>query len=122
MTTTITSPPEDIPVECRVLVHADDAYLLCPCSGRWYGIEDEEFAERCRQLGGGAPMDATVYVRRVQSTEHSTGGFNYPPHQVGSSEWSIPLIVVGHERESFQVTGPGVGQQLLGQQFEGEVK
>jgi hypothetical protein len=122
VTTTTESPASDCTVACRVLVYGEDVYVLSHKSDRWYLVEDEEFAERCRELGGGAPLEAEIIVRAVTTTDHSTGGFNYLPHSARDTTYSIPLIVVGHERESFQVTGSGVGQQLLDQAFEEEAK
>lgn len=112
---------DDVTVSGSIILH-DGAAFLKTEGGRWYVIECQEFFDRCREwVRPAETLDAEITVRREISTDIAGEGFNHPPHQVRGSDYSVTLLVIGFERESFHADR-GVCQQLVDQQIEKEVQ
>lgn len=118
--TTTNKSTEDTTIEGQIFLLDGVAYLKTPKA--FYELDDLDFYERCRAfVKPCVPLAAALVVRRTMDLEVSDGGFNFPGHRVRSSDYSVPLMAVSHERESFHADRD-VCQLLVAQEIEREVE
>lgn len=117
--TTTNKSIEDTTVEGHIFLLDGVAYLKT--AKAFYELDDLDFYELCRRYAKPCiPLTAAVYIRRTISTDVSDGGFNYLAHNVQSSDYSVELMAVSHERESFHADRD-VCALLVSQEIEKEL-
>lgn len=116
--TTTNKSTEDVTVEGHIFLLDGVAYLKT--AKAFYELDDLDFYERCRQfVKPCVPLSVALVVRRAMHLELSDGGFNFPDHRIRSSDYSVPLMAISHERESFHADRD-VCQLLVSQEIERE--